>query len=52
MLAWESLQLSDHQDAWEKAKSEAGVTDVRLLTPAQFSRLVQRAEEIRNGKTF
>jgi hypothetical protein len=45
-LAKDQLALS-HGEAWEIAKREKNVSDVRKLTSEQFQTLVLRAEEIR-----
>jgi hypothetical protein len=39
--------LESHDQAWQAAKQELGIEDVRDLSREQFSRALQRAEQIR-----
>jgi hypothetical protein len=48
MVAWGNLE--SHDAAWEQAKRELSVTDVRLLNTLEFRRLIARAEQIRKGQ--
>lgn len=49
-VAWAGFNQEEHNEAWELAKLKTGVTDVRVLTPQQFSDLVALAEAIRKGE--
>lgn len=48
-IAWDKMKanLSNHQDAWEQAKAQLGVTDVLRLSTEQFRDVIALAEAIR-----
>ena len=44
-IAWGNLE--SHDAAWEQAKEELRVSDVRELSTEQFRAVIARAEQIR-----
>jgi hypothetical protein len=52
MAAFEWGNLESHDAAWEQAKRELAVADVRELSSAQFSATIARAEQIRKDQEW
>lgn len=50
MHTWGNLE--SHDRAWEQAKQELGVGDVRELSTTQFRNVIARAEQIRKDQEW